>query len=64
MYLLKKIIIIGSLLFWLVNNLFSQVDDYRYEYTPLMSGEQLPITVTTPSSKKYKKQLSRIRKGD
>jgi len=64
MLLLKKSMITGFLIFCLINSIFSQITNFQHDYTPLKSAKSLPATVTTPSSKKYKKELNRIEKEE
>lgn len=45
-------------------NTIAQSTDFSKDYQPLKSVGTLPKVVTTPSSRKYKKQLSRINKSE
>jgi len=61
---LKKWIIAGSFLVFLLNYTDAQIIDYQLDYQPLSSSGTLPSSVTTASSKKYRKQLNRIQKNE
>lgn len=61
---LKSWITAGFFCIFLSNNSSAQVTDYQLDYQPLTSTGTLPPSVTTSSSKKYRKQLSRIQKNE